>query len=84
MEAKVRAEHEALIAENRRKEDEDEDDADVPPPPPPKEENVDLIGLKLKPSDCLITENQKAAAETNEDDMMAMMGFGGFGGSAKE
>merc|ERR1712106_610806 len=68
MEAKVRAEHEALIAENRRKEDEDEDDADVPPPPPPKEENVDLI----------------AAAETNEDDMMAMMGFGGFGGSAKE
>ena len=25
-----------------------------------------------------------AAAETTEEDMMAMMGFGGFGGSAKE
>ena len=25
-----------------------------------------------------------AAANTNEEDMMAMMGFGGFGGSAKE
>ena len=28
--------------------------------------------------------NISAAANTNEDDMMAMMGFGGFGGSAKE
>jgi len=66
MEAKVRAEHEALIAENKRKEE--DDDPDVPPPPPPKEINEDIL----------------AAAETNEDDMMAMMGFGGFGGSAKE
>merc|ERR1711937_5227 len=68
MEAKVRADHEALIAENKRKADEDNDDPDVPPPPPPREINEDL----------------QAAAETNEDDMMAMMGFGGFGGSAKE
>ena len=41
MEAKVRAEHEALIAENKRKED---DDPDVPPPPPPKEINEDILG----------------------------------------
>ena len=44
MEAKVRAEHEALIAENKRKADEDNDDPDVPPPPPPKEINEDLQG----------------------------------------
>lgn len=47
MEAKVRAEHEALIAENRRKEAEDDDDPDVPPPPPPKEENADLLGFLI-------------------------------------
>ena len=45
MEAKVRAEHEALIAENKRKEE--DDDPDVPPPPPPKEINEDILGTQL-------------------------------------
>lgn len=45
MEAKVRAEHEALIAENKRKEE--DDDPDVPPPPPPKEINEDILGTEL-------------------------------------
>ena len=50
MEAKVRAEHEALIAENKRKED--YEDPDVPPPPPPKEINEDILGN----SQLLLTE----------------------------
>merc|ERR1712131_34665 len=72
MEEKLRAEHEALIKENQKKDrrsDSDSDsDKESPPPPPPKEINQDIM----------------AAAETTEEDMMAMMGFGGFGGSAKE
>lgn len=82
MEEKLRKEHDALIAENKRKEDEerrnndgDSDHSDdnenskspPPPPPPPKEINEDIL-----------------AAADNDDDMMAAMGFGGFGGSVKE
>ena len=88
MEEKLRAEHEALIKENQKKDkdrrsDSDSDsDKESPPPPPPKEINQDIMGEQknLKSSVNL----SLAAAETTEEDMMAMMGFGGFGGSAKE
>ena len=50
MEEKLRAEHEALIKENQKKEkdrrsDSDSDsDKESPPPPPPKEVNQDIMG----------------------------------------
>lgn len=85
MEEKLRKEHDALIEQNRKEEarkkaesrknrssgsesDEAPDEKDNPPPPPPP-----------KP----VSEDLLAAAD-NDDDMMAAMGFGGFGGSAKD
>ena len=89
MEEKLRAEHEALIKENQKKEkdrrsdDSDSDsDKESPPPPPPKEVNQDIMGRQSHRK--TNTNFNSAAAETTEEDMMAMMGFGGFGGSAKE
>ena len=53
MEEKLRAEHEALIKENQKKEkdrrsdDSDSDsDKESPPPPPPKEVNQDIMGRR--------------------------------------
>jgi len=73
MEEKLRREHDALIRENERKaaENSDEGSDDEPgdiPPPPPP---------KQASADLI-------AAADNDADMMAMMGFGGFGGSAKD
>ena len=88
MEEKLRAEHEALIKENQKKDkdrgsDSDSDsDKESPPPPPPKEINQDIMGEQKNLKSWV--NLSLAAAETTEEDMMAMMGFGGFGGSAKE
>ena len=50
MEEKLRAEHEALIKENQKKDNDRRNDSDSdsdkesPPPPPPKEINQDIMG----------------------------------------
>ena len=47
MEEKLRAEHEALIKENQKKDkdlSDSDSDKESPPPPPPKEINQDIMG----------------------------------------